>query len=152
MKQVIDISAEVREGIRKTFKVTDVAIWYALNYDEKRGQSDNAKRIRQYARLNGGVEVMVAERGDTVIFDSDGSFHQYFPSGATIVINKRTGDTTVSWKGEPVLTFKNIKVRQVERLQILISTWSDNPMKQFEDADKWEALKEFYKGFVNDGQ
>lgn len=152
MKQVIDIGAEVREGIRKTFKVTDVAIWYALNYDEKRGQSDTAKRIRQYAKMNGGVDIMVAEKSDTVIFDSDGSFHQYFPNGAMIVINKRTGDATISWKGAPVLTFGNIKVREVERLQIVARMWSDKLVEDFKNADKREALKMLYKGFVNGEQ
>jgi hypothetical protein len=152
MKQVIDISAEVREGIRKTFKVTDVAIWYALGYDEKRGQSDTAKRIRQYAKKNGGVTITVAEKSDTVIFDSDGSFHQYFSTGATIDISKRTGDATISWKGEPVLIFENIKVRQVERLQSLANMWSDELIKDFKDANKREPLKMLYKGFVNSEQ
>ena len=152
MKQVIDISAEVREGIRKAFKVTDVAIWYALNYDEKRGQSDTAKRIRQYAKMNGGVDIMVAEKSDTVIFDSDGSFHQYFSNGAMIVINKRTGDTTISWKGEPVLTFGNTKVRQVERLQIVARMWSDKLVEDFKNANKREVLKMLYKGFVSGEQ
>lgn len=152
MKQVIDISAEVREGIRKAFKVTDVAIWYALNYDEKRGQSDTAKRIRQYAKMNGGVDIMVAEKSDTVIFDSDGSFHQYFSNGAMIVINKRTGDATISWKGEPVLTFENIKVRQVERLQIVARMWSDKLVEDFKNANKREVLKMLYKGFVSGEQ
>lgn len=152
MKQVIDISAEVREGIRKTFKVTDVAIWYALSYDEKRGQSDTAKRIRQYAKMNGGVDIMVTEKSDTVIFDSDGSFHQYFPNGAMIVINKRTGNATISWKGKPVLTFEDIKIRQVERLQTLANMWSDELVKDFKDADKRVALKALYKGFTNSEQ
>jgi hypothetical protein len=152
MKQVIDVSAEVREGIRKTFKVTDAAIWYALNYDEKRGQSDTAKRIRQYAKKNGGVDIMVAEKSDTAIFDSDGSFHQYFSNGAMIVINKRTGNATISWKGEPVLTFEDIKIRQVERLQTLANMWSDELVKDFKDADKQVALKALYKGFTNSEQ
>ena len=152
MKQVIDVSAEVREGIRKTFKVTDAAIWYALNYDEKRGQSDTAKRIRQYAKMNGGVDIIVAEKSDTVIFDSDGSFHQYFSNGAMIVINKRTGNATISWKGEPVLTFEDIKIRQVERLQTLANMWSDELVKDFKDAGKRVALKALYKGFVNSEQ
>ena len=152
MKQVIDVSAEVREGIRKTFKVTDAAIWYALNYDEKRGQSDTAKRIRQYAKMNGGVDIIVAEKSDTVIFDSGGSFHQYFSNGAMIVINKRTGNATISWKGEPVLTFEDIKIRQVERLQTLVNMWSDELVKDFKDAGKRVALKALYKGFVNSEQ
>ena len=66
MKRAIDVSTEVREGIRKTFKVSDQAIWLALTFDPKRGMSDKAKRIRQYAKINGGVETVVAEKGDTL--------------------------------------------------------------------------------------
>lgn len=62
MKRAIDVSTEVREGIRKTFKVSDQAIWLALTFDPKRGMSDKAKRIRQYAKINGGVETVVAEK------------------------------------------------------------------------------------------
>ena len=73
MKRAIDVSTEVREGIRKTFKVSDQAIWLALTFDPKRGMSDKAKRIRQYAKINGGVETVVAEKGDTLLFDQGAS-------------------------------------------------------------------------------
>ena len=69
MKRAIDVSTKVREGIRKTFKVSDQAIWLALTYDPKRGMSDKAKRIRQYAKINGGVEIVVAEK-DTPCFST----------------------------------------------------------------------------------
>ncbi len=38
MKRAIDVSAEVREGMRKTFKVSDQAIWLALTFDPQAGQ------------------------------------------------------------------------------------------------------------------
>ena len=96
MKRAIDVSTEVREGIRKTFKVSDQAIWLALTFDPKRGMSDKAKRIRQYAKINGGVETVVAEKGDTLLFDHEGSFRQYFSNGAVLEFDKRTGNATSS--------------------------------------------------------
>lgn len=124
MKKVIDVSAEVREGIRKTFKVSDVAIWYALNYDEKRGRSDKAKRIRQYARLNGGIEVMVAEKSDTLLYDHDGNFRQYFPNRVMLEFDKKTGNASLFWNGGCMLTFENVKVREMEQLQHIAETWT----------------------------
>ena len=80
MKRAIDVSMKVREGIRKTFKVSDQSIWLALTFDPKRGMSDKAQRIRQYAKINGGVETVVDEKGDTLLFDHEGSFRHYFPT------------------------------------------------------------------------
>lgn len=142
MKQVIDVSAEVREGIRKTFKVTDVAIWYALNYDEKRGQSDNAKRIRQYARLNGGVEVMVAEKNDTLLYDHDGNFRQYFPNRVVLEFDKKTGDASLFWNGGCMLTFENIKVREMELLQHIAETWTPQDASRMKDPGYRERFKQ----------
>ena len=51
MKRAIDVSTEVREGIRKTFKVSDQAIWLALTFDPKRGMSDKAKRIPCFSTM-----------------------------------------------------------------------------------------------------
>lgn len=136
MKKVIDVSAEVREGIRKTFKVSDVAIWYALNYDEKRGQSDKAKRIRQYARLNGGIELTVAEKSDTLLYDHDGSFRQYFPNRVMLEFDKKTGNASLFWNGGCMLTFENVKVREMEHLQHIAETWTP------QDGVKGKGVKE----------
>lgn len=136
MKKVIDVSAEVREGIRKTFKVSDAAIWYALNYDEKRGRSDKAKRIRQYARLNGGIEVMVAEKNDTLLYDHDGNFRQYFPNRVMLEFDKKTGDVRLFWNGGCMLTFENVKVREMEQLQHIAETWTP------QDGVKGKGVKE----------
>lgn len=117
MKKVIDISTEVREGIRKVFKVSEPAIWYALTYDDKRGQSDKAKRIRQYARMNGGVEVMVAEKTDTLLYDYNGFLRQYFPNGAMIEISKNDGSGDLYLGGKKVTHFDTVLIRDIEKMQ-----------------------------------
>lgn len=123
MKRVIDVSTEVREGIRKTFKVSDQAIWLALTFDPKRGMSDKAKRIRQYAKINGGVEMVVAEKGDTLLFDHEGSFRQYFSNGAVLEFDKKTGNATIFFKGKEMVSADNVLVREMPSLQIMAARW-----------------------------
>lgn len=123
MKRAIDVSTEVREGIRKTFKVSDQAIWLALTFDPKRGMSDKAKRIRQYAKINGGVEAVVAEKGDTLLFDHEGSFRQYFSNGAVLEFDKKTGNATIFFKGKEMVSADNVLVREMPSLQIMAERW-----------------------------
>ena len=117
MKRAIDVSTEVREGIRKTFKVSDQSIWLALTFDPKRGMSDKAQRIRQYAKINGGVETVVSEKGDTLLFDHEGSFRQYFPNGAVLEFDKKTGNATIFFKGKEMASADNVLVREMPSLQ-----------------------------------
>ena len=117
MKRAIDVSTEVREGIRKTFKVSDQAIWLALTFDPKRGMSDKAKRIRQYAKINGGIETVVAEKSDTLLFDHEGSFRQYFSNGAVLEFDKKTGNATIYFKGKEMASADNVLIREMPSLQ-----------------------------------
>lgn len=119
MKRAIDVSTKVREGIRKTFKVSDQAIWLALTFDPKRGMSDKAKRIRQYAKINGGIETVVAEKSDTLLFDHEGSFRQYFSNGAVLEFDKKTGNATIYFKGKEMASADNVLVREMPSLQIM---------------------------------
>lgn len=119
MKRAIDVSTKVREGIRKTFKVSDQAIWLALTFDPKRGMSDKAKRIRQYAKINGGIETVVAEKSDTLLFDHEGSFRQYFSNGAVLEFDKKTGNATIFFKGKEMASADNVLVREMPSLQIM---------------------------------
>lgn len=117
MKRAIDVSMKVREGIRKIFKVSDQSIWLALTFDPKRGMSDKAQRIRQYAKINGGVETVVAEKGDTLLFDHEGSFRQYFPNGAVLEFDKKTGNAIIFFKGKEMASADNVLVREIPSLQ-----------------------------------
>lgn len=55
MKKYIDVTREVRQDIMAAFNVTGKMVYYALNFDAKRGESDKAKRIRVYAKQKGGI-------------------------------------------------------------------------------------------------
>ncbi len=133
MRKVIDVSPETREGIRKVFKVTDRAIWNALNYDKERGQSDTAKRIRQYAKMNGGVEMVVSEKDDTLIYDYKGNFTQYFMNGAILEFEKRTGNAHLYWNCRRMATFENVRVSEIETLQSIAERWTEKDAENVKD-------------------
>ena len=141
MKRAIDVSTEVREGIRKTFKVSDQAIWLALTYDPKRGMSDKAKRIRQYAKINGGVETVVAEKGDTLLFDHEGSFRQYFSNGAVLEFDKKTGGATIYYRGKKMVSVDNVRVSEMAFLQRDASAWNDEAAKHVQECEALMAKK-----------
>ena len=42
MKKYIDVTREVRQDIMAAFNVTGKMVYYALNFDAKRGESDKA--------------------------------------------------------------------------------------------------------------
>lgn len=85
--------------------------------------SDKAKRIRQYAKINGGVETVVAEKGDTLLFDHEGSFRQYFSNGAVLEFDKKTGNATIFFKGKEMVSADNVLVREMPSLQIMAARW-----------------------------
>lgn len=140
MKKYIDVTKAVRQDIKKAFGVTEQMISYALRFDSTNGMSDKAKRIRSYALQKGGVVMVVGKEVET-IHDSDGYMRQYFPNGAMIEINKSTGDTVLSWKGKPMVSFGNIKVRELGSLQHIAQILKP------EDADKMSepSYKERWK-------
>ena len=133
MKRAIDVSTKVREGIRKTFKVSDQAIWLALTYDPKRGMSDKAKRIRQYAKIIGGVEIVVAEKDDTLLFDHEGSFRQYFANGAALLFDKKTGGATVYYRGKKMVSVDNVLVSEMSTLQHVASVWDNQAAEHMQE-------------------
>lgn len=123
MEKYIDVTSEVRQKIIKVFGVTERAIFNALKFDSKRGNSDKAKRIRQYAWQNGGVTMVVSKEVET-IHDSDGYMRQYFPNGAMIEVDKNTGNLTAYFKGEEMLRKEDVNIRQLAELQDIFSLWT----------------------------
>lgn len=148
MKRAIDVSTEVREGIHKTFKVSDQAIWLALTFDPKRGMSDKAKRIRQYAKINGGVEIVVAEKDDTLLFDHEGSFRQYFTNGAILEFDKNTGNAIIHYNGKKLVSVNDVMVREMNQIQTLASGLGPG---RFSKEVCVLCLKECYKNRVKVG-
>lgn len=130
MKKYIDVTREVRQDIMAAFKVTGKMVYYALNFDAKRGESEKAKRIRVYAKQKGGV-VMVVTPEEETIHDANGYMRQYFPNGAMIECNKTNGNVDVFYKGQKMKSYEDVKIKELEEIQSIYSLWTQR------DADIW---------------
>lgn len=125
MKRRIDVSRELRQKAVKLFDVTEQTVFSAMSFDEKRGYSDKAKRIRSYLLQNGAMVLLELPEVET-IHDAEGYMRQYFPNGAMLEVEKKTGDLHGYYKGQQVVSFKDIKVRQLEDVQQVLGTWKAN--------------------------
>lgn len=130
MKKYIDVTKEVRQDIMAAFKVTGKMVYYALNFDAKRGESEKAKRIRVYAKQKGGVVMVVTPEVET-IHDANGYMRQYFPNGAMIECNKTNGNVDVFYKGKKMKSYEDVKIKELEEIQSIYSLWTQR------DADIW---------------
>ena len=130
MKKYIDVTREVRQDIMAAFNVTGKMVYYALNFDAKRGESEKAKRIRVYAKQKGGVVMVVTPEVET-IHDANGYMRQYFPNGAMIECNKTNGNVDVFYKGQKMKSYEDVKIKELEEIQSIYSLWTQR------DADIW---------------
>ena len=119
-KRYIHIMKEDREFIMKSLGVTERTVLNAIRFDEKRGNSDTAKRIRKLAMSRGGI-VMVVNPEIETLFDADNYMRQYFPNGALIELDKKTGTGDVLFKGERVGHYENVSLRDIEEIQAFAS-------------------------------
>lgn len=108
----------------KVFKVTEQTVYNAIGFDKCRGNTEKAKRIRSYILQNGG-EMLVELKEVETIHDADGYMRQYFPNGAMIEVDKRTGNLKGYYRGEEVMDFKDVKLRQLDDIQRVMSVWSN---------------------------
>ena len=116
-KRVIEVTKETRDFLQQAFDVTATMVWYALNFDEKRGQSDLAKRIRNLALQKGGVVLNIGPEIET-IHSADGRMRQYFPHDVLLEADTRsTGQVAVYKKGELQRIWDNPGVSELDGIQ-----------------------------------
>lgn len=116
-KRVIEVTKETQDFLQKAFDVTGTMVWYALNFDEKRGQSDLAKRIRSLALQKGGVVLNIGPEVET-IHSADGRIRQYFPHDVLLEADTRsTGQVAVYKKGELQRIWDNPGVSELDGIQ-----------------------------------
>ena len=116
-KRVIEVTKETRDFLQQAFDVTGTMVWYALNFDEKRGQSDLAKRIRSLALQKGGVVLNIGPEVET-IHSADGRMRQYFPHDVLLEADTRsTGQVAVYKKGELQRIWDNPGVSELDGIQ-----------------------------------
>ena len=119
-KRYIHIMKEDREFIMKSLGVTGRTVLNAIRFDEKRGNSDTAKRIRKLAMSRGGI-VMVVNPEIETLFDADNYMRQYFPNGALIELDKKAGTGDVLFKGERAGHYEDVSLRDIEEIQAFAS-------------------------------
>lgn len=119
-KRYIHIMKEDREFIMKSLGVTGRTVLNAIRFDEKRGNSDTAKRIRKLAMERGGIVMTVAPEIET-FHDSDMVMRQYCPNGALIELDKKAGTGDVLFKGERAGHYENVSLRDIEEIQAFAS-------------------------------
>ena len=116
-KRVIEVTKETRDFLQQAFDVTGTMVWYAVNFDEKRGQSDLAKRIRNLALQKGGVVLNIGPEIET-IHSADGRMRQYFPHDVLLEADTRcTGLVAVYKKGELQRSWDNPGVSELDGIQ-----------------------------------
>lgn len=121
MKKYIHITKEDREFIAKAFKVSERSVLNAIRFDEKRGDSDKAKRIRKLAFERGGILMAVIPMIET-FHDYDKVIRQYCPNGALIELDRNDGKGYVIFKGETVKTYENVQLTEIDGIQEFASS------------------------------
>ncbi len=113
MEQYIHITKEVRQHLRKVFKVTDVMIWKALNFES---DSKLAGKIRKAAYENYGILMVKAPAIET-LHDHDNFMRQYLPNDVLLEFNKNNGDGDVYLRGKCVRHYENLLWSDIKGIQ-----------------------------------
>ena len=117
MKRYIHIMKADREFIMSAFGVTGKTVQNALRFDEERGNTDLAKRIRKLAMDRGGIVMTVSPEVET-LHDSDGYMRQYFPNGAELEFSKKEDcGCDVLHKGKVVRHYDRVMLSDIAAIQ-----------------------------------
>ena len=117
MKRYIHIMKADREFIMSAFGVTGKTVQNALRFDEERGHTDLAKKIRKTAMDRGGIVMTVSPEVET-LHDSDGYMRQYFPNGAEVEFSKKEDcGCDVLHKGKVVRHYDRVMLSDIAAIQ-----------------------------------
>ena len=114
MKKYIKVSEKEKQWIGEAFKVSRVTVNHALYFDEKRGNSDLAKRIRKLALHRGGVLMNELPAFETIHNTAAGEMVQPFENGAKLVMVWTTGNVKVFDKKGNVC--RDVHIRTIDEL------------------------------------
>lgn len=131
MKKYIHVTKDVRLKLMAIFGVGDRVVWNALNFDNERGMSDKAKRIRECAMKNGGLVINELPEMET-LHDADGYIRQYFPNGAMLECNKKDGHVSLLYKGRKMAEFDNVKICELENIQFQASAITEKAINEYD--------------------
>lgn len=117
MKKYIHIKKEDREFIMKAFGVTERTVYNAIRFDEKRGNTELAKRIRKLAMERGGIVMTVIPDVET-LFDADRYMRHYLPNGVLLEFSLIDGSCDVFHNGENVRHYDYVgDIRDIPGIQ-----------------------------------
>lgn len=115
MEKHIAVSKADREFLMKLFNVTERTVWNALS-DKHKADNGLHMRIRKAAMERGGIVMAELPEEETIHY-ADGTMQYSLPNGAVFEMSTRTGAGTVWHRGEAVLTYDNVLVREIPAIQ-----------------------------------
>jgi len=117
MEKYIHTQKADREFLMKAFGVTAKTVFNALHFDEQRGHTELAKKIRKIAMDRGGTVMTVSPAMET-FHDSDGYIRQYLPNGVVIELAKNgTGTCDVLVEGEVARHYDGVTLGDIASIQ-----------------------------------
>lgn len=116
MKKYIHIQKEDREFIAKAFGISERSVFNAIRFDDRRGGTDLAKKVRKLAMDRGGI-VMVEVPEMETLFDADGYIRQYLPNNTLLEFSFEDGGCEVFHKGKKVRRYENVVVSDIKNIQ-----------------------------------
>ena len=120
MERYIHITKTDREFIAKSFGISERTVRNAIRFDEGRGNSELAARIRKLAIERGGIVMVVVPEIET-FYDYDKMMRQYCPNGALIEIDRKDSSGQVIFKGETVKTYEHVTLSDIDKIQACAS-------------------------------
>lgn len=121
MKKYIHIKREDREFIAKAFGITERSVLNAIRFDDRRGETELARKVRKLAMERGGI-VMVEIPEIETLHDADGYMRQYLPNDVLLEFSREDGGCDVFHKGMKVRHYENVLVRDIPEIQNWAST------------------------------
>lgn len=121
MKKYIHIKKEDREFIAKAFGITERSVFNAIRFDDRRGETELARKVRKLAMERGGI-VMVEIPEIETLHDADGYMRQYLPNDVLLEFSRENGGCDVFHKGMKVRHYENVLVKDIPEIQNWAST------------------------------
>ena len=116
MKKYIHIKKEDREFIAKAFGITERSVFNAIRFDDRRCETELARKVRKLAMERGGI-VMVEIPEIETLHDADGYMRQYLPNDVLLEFSREDGGCDVFHKGMKVRHYENVLVRDIPEIQ-----------------------------------
>lgn len=116
MKKYIHIKKEDRVFIAKVFGITERSVFNAIRFDDRRGETELARKVRKLALERGGI-VMVELPEMETMHDADGYMRQYLPNGVLLEFSRKDGGCDVFYNGKKVRRYEDVAVKEIPDIQ-----------------------------------